>query len=142
MDVAAAGRGGVRHTISVGVTLMGRGLLVKDTPAGPRALIDGKVVTAEAAQRYLKRSFGANLDRVRRVMQGVAATYAADELRRTAFSLYERFRPGSGEWGQHGSLDLDVVLACANRRVLEELVAAGGGDSDDDGGGGGGGGSL
>jgi len=102
------------------VTLLGRGVTVKRTPEGLRAVNkDGGVSTAESVERYLESKFGESLADARAAMKSLAAAYAPRELEEIAFSLYEQFRPkippGVKGWGAAGVLDLTLIRKLAKR---------------------------
>jgi hypothetical protein len=49
----------------------------------------------------------------RQAMANLAGSFAEDDLRSRAYSLYERFRPqipaGRAGWGAKGQLDLELI---------------------------------
>jgi hypothetical protein len=95
------------------IVFMGRHILVKQSPAGPLAVADGKPIQPKAVEAYLTSKFGENLDRVRAAMAGLARSRSREALAREAFHLYEKFRPsvpaGVAGWGKVGVLKLDQL---------------------------------
>ena len=95
------------------VSLMGRSLPARQTPAGLRTVEKGRPADPERVRRYLKGKFGERLDDVTSAMRALAASVPADRLDTEAYSLYERFRPkvekGKQGWGAEGVLDLQVI---------------------------------
>ena len=55
----------------------------------------------------------------RGAMERLAESISPDELNRRGFALYEAFRPavpsGAQGWGAAGELDLDAIVALADR---------------------------
>lgn len=99
------------------VDLLHRAVPVTATPDGLRALSKGKAIAPESVQRYLEGKFGDALDAVERAMQKLAGSIDADELARSAYALYEAFRPevpaGVRGWGAAGVLDLERIRKAA-----------------------------
>jgi hypothetical protein len=64
-------------------------------------------------RRYLAGKFGENLGPTRSAMEKLARAYKTQELARSAYALYERFRPAIPEgvrgWGAKGTLDLKAI---------------------------------
>jgi hypothetical protein len=93
---------------------------VAEVPGGVRATEKGKPVEPASVERYLGQKFGENLGAVREAMATLAAAYDADELRRRAYPLYEKFRPqvpaGTRGWGVPGELDLDYIRKLASKQ--------------------------
>ena len=110
-------RGGPPKKVGLGedywVELCDRGVPVKRTDAGVRAVDRDKPIEPDAVRRYLSQKFGADLDSVSEAMAGLAASFTPEELAVCAYSLYERFRPdipaGRRGWGAKGVLDLDLI---------------------------------
>jgi hypothetical protein len=107
------GEGGApdeRKTKARTVRLLGRDIAVADDGA---ALDKGKPASAAGVRTYLSRAFGDRLDEVRMAMDKLAASLPADELNRTGFRLYERFRPevpeGVQGWGVKAVLDIGRI---------------------------------
>jgi len=92
------------------VHLIGRTIPVVRTPEGLRALDKDQPVKPESMERYLEGKFGDALAEVRAAMEALAGSLPPAELARTAFRLYEGFRPavpeGEAGWGKAGVLDL------------------------------------
>lgn len=101
------------------VPLMGRAIPVAHTPAGVRAVHEGKPENPAGVERYLRQKFGASLAAVEDAMRALAHSVPPGQLERTAFSLYEEFRPeipeGTRGWGARGALDLDAIRSLARR---------------------------
>jgi len=107
----------LEHGAQMHVDLMHRAVPVTVTPDGRRALSKGKPIAPDSVQRYLQGKFGDALGIVERAMEELAASLAPDELTRSAYSLYEAFRPevpaGVRGWGAAGVLDLERIRAAA-----------------------------
>ena len=71
-----------------------------------------------ANEGYLKSKFGDRYDEVRTTMQEALASWKGheDEFDKTGFRMYEKFRPGSGAWGQKGGLELEKVRDVIQRK--------------------------
>jgi hypothetical protein len=103
--------GGERHAAKAApartVRLLGRDVAVADNGA---ALDKGKAASVAGVRSYLTRAFGDRLGEVRAAMEELAASLPPDELNRTGFRLYERFRPevpeGVEGWGAKALLDI------------------------------------
>jgi hypothetical protein len=102
------------------VELLGRRVPVAETPQGWRAISDGKPVSPDSVDRYLRGKFRDRLADVRGAMAELAESLSDDELDRGAYDLYEQFRPeipaGTRGWGAYGNLDLDRLRAMARHR--------------------------
>jgi len=100
---------------------MHRAVPAINTEDGIRAVQGGKPVSPDSVRRYLAGEFGENLEAARTAMQKLAKAYKRAELARSAYTLYERFRPAIPEgvrgWGAKGELDL---------KAIEELAKEGG----------------
>jgi len=107
----------LEHGAQMHVDLMHRAVPVTVTPEGLRALSKGQPIAPESVQRYLQGKFGDALGIVERAMEALAASLEPDELARSAYSLYEAFRPqvppGVRGWGAAGVLDLERIRAAA-----------------------------
>ena len=75
------------------VGLMGRVIPVVRTANGIRAVAKGKPVEPASVERYLGSKPGADLGAARAAMERLAASRPPGELARSAFRLYEGFRP-------------------------------------------------
>ena len=99
------------------VPLLGRTVPVMKTEKGWRAVTGDRPVTAAAVRGYLGRSFGDDLGRVQAAMERLAASRKPAELGKSAYDLYERFRPdvpaGQRGWGARGTLDLKLIESLA-----------------------------
>jgi hypothetical protein len=95
------------------------------TPDGIRALEkDYRPASTASVERYLASKFGDHLEHVRAAMEQLAGSMSPEELNRRGFALYEEFRPavpaGAQGWGAAGELDLDRIVALADRRARSE----------------------
>ena len=103
-------RGALAEGERLEVRLMGRTIPVVRTPEGLRALAKDEPVRPESVERYLAGKLGDTLPEVRAAMEALAGSLPPAELARTAFRLYEGFRPavpeGEADWGEAGVLDL------------------------------------
>jgi hypothetical protein len=102
--------GGERHAKAAPartVRLLGREITVAENGS---ALDKGRPASAAGVRTYLSRAFGDRLGEVRAAMEALAASLPPDELNRTGFRLYERFRPevpeGVEGWGAKAMLDI------------------------------------
>jgi len=97
------------------VALLGRAVPVLHTPDGVRATAKDKPIAPASVERYLVSKFGDALDDVQHAMTALARSVPPAELTRSAFRLYEQFRPtvppGTGGWGAKGKLDLSKIHA-------------------------------
>jgi hypothetical protein len=102
------------------VRLLGRMIPVVRTPEGLRAAEKGKAGSPASVERYLQGKFGDALGEVQEAMEALAASLPPAELARSAFSLYERFRPEvpSDErgWGAKATLDVERIRKAAQAR--------------------------
>jgi hypothetical protein len=101
------------------VQLCGRGVPVKETEDGIRAVIKNKAQDPASVEKYLEGKFGGDLDRVREAMEELADAFEPEDLDDMAYGLYEEFRPkiapGKRGWGQKGELDLDLIRSLAEK---------------------------
>ncbi len=101
------------------VELCGRSIPAKKTPHGLRAVVLDKPIDPESVMRYLEGKFGEALPEVRAAMDALAASFTPEELRQSAFSLYEAFRPqvarGERGWGKAGMLHLGNLRSLRKR---------------------------
>jgi hypothetical protein len=92
---------------------MGRHVTLIETALGPLAVHEGKPVTPASVESYLAGKFGDALGATRSAMEKLAASRSPAQLGRTAFGLYEKFRPkiptGTKGWGAEGVLDLTTI---------------------------------
>ena len=95
------------------VALLGRAVPAVHTPDGVRATAKDKPIAPASVERYLVSKFGDALDDAREAMRALARSLPPVELARSAFRLYERFRPsvpaGTSGWGAKGKLDLAKI---------------------------------
>jgi len=107
----------LEHGAEMHVDLLHRAVPVTVTPDGLRAVSKGRPIAPESVERYLQGKFGDALAAVEQAMQALAASLDADELARSAYSLYEVFRPavpaGVRGWGAAGVLDLERIRTAA-----------------------------
>ena len=95
------------------IELCERGVPVKHTDEGIRAVVKDKPIEPAKVEKYLAGKFGDDLEAVRRTMGELAGSLEHDDLASRAYRLYERFRPsippGQQGWGAKGELDLDLI---------------------------------
>ena len=95
----------------------GRPVPAINTPQGVRAVNKDKPIEPEGVERYLESKFGDALQSVREEMRELAKAFRPEQLARTAFRLYEKFRPVIPEdatgWGAKGKLNLDRIRSLA-----------------------------
>ena len=95
------------------VRLLGRDVPVAEQKGSRYALDGDKPASPRPAHAYVEKAFGEHLPAVRRAMERLADALPPDELNRTGFRLYERFRPevpaGAKGWGAKGVLDLEQI---------------------------------
>ena len=95
------------------VEICGRGVPVKRTKDGVRAVVKDKPIEPDKVSKYLESKFGESLASVRGAMEELAGGFGAEEIAGAAYGLYERFRPqiesGKRGWGQRGELDLGLI---------------------------------
>lgn len=101
------------------IRLLGRDIPVVETPSGPLAAEpDGKPAKPGPVAAYLTRAFGGRLAEVRAAMEALAAGTAPEELNRTGFRFYEKFRPDVAPdvagWGAKAALDLERIRHAAD----------------------------
>jgi len=101
------------------IDLCGRGVPVKKTEDGVRAVTKDKPISPATVRKYLEGKFGEDLPAVRSAMTELAGAFEAEELSAVAYSLYETFRPtippGQRGWGARGKLDLDLIRSLADQ---------------------------
>lgn len=99
------------------IEILGRGVPAVKTPRGLRAAVQGKPISAESVETYLKQKFGDDLGEARSAMEKLAKAYTPKQLESKAYDLYEKFRPeipeGTKGWGAKGELDLDYIRSLA-----------------------------
>ena len=95
------------------IDLCGRGLPVKNTADGVRAVVKDKPIDPASVQKYLDGKFGDHLAAAKDAMVELAATFGDEQLQDIAYGLYEKFRPkispGRRGWGAKGELSLDLI---------------------------------
>jgi hypothetical protein len=99
------------------VEVMGFKLQLKDG----RALVLGK--PQKGVEELLRKKYREDYERVRKTMREAVrmfkSTAEREELSRTAFHMYEEFRPsvqrGQGGWGKRGELRLEKVMEVARK---------------------------
>ena len=110
-------RGGPPKKVGLGedfwIDLCGRGVPVKKTEGGIRAVVKDKPIDPVKVETYLAGKFGDDLTAVRGAMEDLAGALDLEELAERAYGLYEKFRPkippGKRGWGTKGELDLDFI---------------------------------
>ncbi len=105
------GDAGEKHST---VRLLGREIPVSRSDGGLLLAAHGERPQSPASVKaYLARAFGDRLGEVRSAMEALAASLPPDELNRTGFRLYERFRPevpeGVEGWGAKAVLDMGRI---------------------------------
>ena len=92
------------------------GMTIKAVEQDGKVLATDKGTTAikpATVLGYLKRAFGARLDDAKQALQGLAASFAKEDIGSQAYHLYEQFRPqvpqGQAGWGKKGQLELDRI---------------------------------
>ncbi len=102
---------GERHQVD----LLGRSVTVEQTPDGARAVIKEELIRPDSVETYLEGKFGEHLGAARKAMAALANRFPPEELARTAFGLYEQFRPaipaGVMGWGAKRKLDLGFIAS-------------------------------
>jgi hypothetical protein len=102
------------------VELCGRAIPAINTEDGVRAVSNGRAVPPEGVERYPESKFGDFLEVAREAMRDLAKAFRPEQLRESAFSLYEEFRPvipeGVTGWGAKGKLDIERVRSLAVER--------------------------
>ena len=101
------------------IDLCGRGLPVKNTADGIRAVVKDRPIAPASVQKYLAGKFGDDLAAARQAMAELAGSFDTDQLQDVAYGLYEKFRPkiptGRRGWGAKGELDLDLIRSLATQ---------------------------
>ena len=98
--------------------LLGREIPVAAAKGGAVVALDkDKPASPASVRNYLARAFGDRLGEVRAAMEALAASLPPDELNRTGFRLYERFRPevpeGVEGWGAKAELRVERIRGAA-----------------------------
>ena len=95
-----------------------RGVPVKNTDHGIRAVVKDKPIDPATVDKYLNGKFGEDLEAVLLAMQDLVASFERDDLASRSYALYERFRPsippGQKGWGAKGELDLNLIRSLGN----------------------------
>ena len=99
------------------VNLMGRSIPVVEEDDGIRAISKDKAIEPESVNTYLEKKFGEDRDDVKAAMVDLAASFEPEELNKTGFKLYEKFRleipKGKKGWGAKGKLDPGKIRGLA-----------------------------
>jgi len=99
------------------VEVCGRGVPVKNTEHGIRAVVKDKPIDPAAVEKYLSGKFSDSLEDVHGAMAALARALDVEDLAARAYSLYEKFRPaipgGKRGWGAKGELDLELIRSLA-----------------------------
>ena len=95
------------------IALLGRAVPAVHTPDGVRATAKDRPIAPASVERYLESKFGDSLREVRQAMMTLARSVSPTDLARSAFRLYEQFRPaipaGTAGWGAKGVLDIGKI---------------------------------
>ena len=101
------------------IEVCGRPVPAKKTIDGIRAVSGEETLDPASVDKYLRGKFGEHLEAVEEAMRSVAFSFMPDELNRTAFAIYEWFRPeiasGTRGWGQKGELSLARITCQAKK---------------------------
>jgi hypothetical protein len=88
-----------------------------NTTDGVRAVIKNQPIEAKSVERYLESKFDESLGTARSAMRDLTKAFRPDQLLKSAFGLYEQFRPAIPEgvrgWGAKGNLDIDRIRSLA-----------------------------
>jgi hypothetical protein len=99
------------------IDLCDRGVPVKNTDDGIRAVVKDKPINPGKVETYLAGKFGDDLAAVREAMTELANAAEPEDLAASAYAFYEQFRPeipeGRRGWGAKGELDLDFLRSLA-----------------------------
>jgi len=99
------------------IDICSRGVPVRHTEDGIRAVTKDKPIDPAKVETYLKSKLGDDLEAVAQAMKDLASSLDRDSLQSRSYALYERFRPeipsGKKGWGAKGALDLDFVRSLA-----------------------------
>ena len=99
------------------VEICGRQVPAINTADGVRAVIKNQPIEAKNVERYLENKFGESLGTARSAMRDLTKAFRPDQLLKSAFGLYEQFRPAIPEgvrgWGARGNLDIDRIRSLA-----------------------------
>ena len=110
-NLKASRQAGDRHQVD----LLGRSVTIEQTADGARAVIKEELIHPDSVETYLEGKFGEHLGAARKAMAALANRVPPEELARTAFGLYEQFRPaipaGVMGWGAKGKLDLGFIAS-------------------------------
>ena len=102
------------------VEVCGRAVPAINTEDGVRAVTKGRPVEPGSVERYLESKFGDSLEAARSAMRDLAKAFGPEQLRESAFGLYEAFRPaipaGVAGWGAKGKLDIGRIRSLALER--------------------------
>jgi hypothetical protein len=102
------------------VEICGRQVPAINTTDGVRAVVKNQPIEAESVERYLESKFGESLGIARAAMRDLAKALPQEELLKSGFSLYEKFRPAIPEgvkgWGSKGNLAIDRIRSLASEK--------------------------
>ncbi len=100
------------------VLLLGRAIPTIRTKEGIRAKIKDEMIDPKSVEKYVLEKFGDDFNDVKEAMKDLAKAYKADDLAKSAYAMYEKFRPtvpeGEKGWGAKGELDLGMIRSLAN----------------------------
>jgi hypothetical protein len=102
------------------VEICGRHVPAINTPDGVRAVIKNQPIEAKSVERYLESKVGESLGSARAAMRDLAKAIPREQLLKSGFSLYEKFRPAIPEgvkgWGAKGNLDIERFRSLASEK--------------------------
>jgi hypothetical protein len=102
------------------VEICGRQVPAINTPYGVRAVTKDQPIESKSVERYLESKFGESLGAARAAMRDLTNAFKPEQLRTSAFSLYEQFRPAIPEgvrgWGAKGTLDPSRIRSLASEK--------------------------
>jgi len=102
------------------VEICGRQVPAINTTDGVRAVIKNQPIEAKNVERYLESKFGDSLGTARSAMRDLAKAMPREQLLKSGFSQYAKFRPAIPEgmrgWGAKGNLDIDRIRSLAKEK--------------------------
>jgi len=124
----AAEKGRLPKKVGLGedfwIEICDRGVPVKNTEDGIRAVIKDQPIDPAKVEKYLQSKFGDDLEAVRAAMNELAASLEPTDLAARAYGLYERFRPaippGQQGWGAKGELHLGWIRSLGGAKAAQQ----------------------